>query len=202
LCVAWTNLRSITSLYFFWIIIPSTWTRLPGSVTVKYSRNSCMRDVLLFVNEADLWGSSWVLRTRGFCSLVQRMDFFSNHNLFTIIIGLYLVFVGPFQSSCHHFSCNELLFIGLLAVLRTLEVGAALLKNQPLHRLSCFVGTINTFSNQQFVTSGRRFTFPYTCSLSILSIRFRCEFEAALQHKICRLQSRTVTCVCSLRARL
>jgi hypothetical protein len=81
-------------------------------------------------------------------------------------------------------------FIGLLAVLRTLEVGAALLKTQPLHHLSCFVWTNNTYSNQQFVTSGRAFTCPSTCSFSILTIRFRCEFEAALQHKICRLQQK------------
>ena len=98
-----------------------------------------MGDVLLFVNDADLRGSAWVLRTTGFCTLGKRMDFISNHNLFTIIIGLFLVFVGPVQPSSHHFSCNELLFIGLLAVLRTLEVGAALLKNQPQHYLSCFV---------------------------------------------------------------
>jgi hypothetical protein len=85
-----------------------------------------MGDVLLFVNYADLRGSALVLRKIGFCTLGQRMDFISNHNLITNIIGLFPVFFGPVQSSSHHFSCNELLFIGLLAVLRTLEVGAAL----------------------------------------------------------------------------
>jgi len=98
-----------------------------------------MGDVLLFVNDTYLRSSIWVLLTTGFCTLVQRMDFISNHKLFTIIVVLFLLLVSPLQSSCHRFSCNELLSVSLVAVLRALEVGAALLKNQPLDNPSRFV---------------------------------------------------------------
>jgi len=97
-----------------------------------------MGDVLLFVNDTYLRSSTWVLLTTGFCTLVQRMDFISNHGLFTIIV-VFVLLVSPLQSSSHRFSCNELLFVSLVAVFRALEVGAALLKDQPLDNPSRFV---------------------------------------------------------------
>jgi hypothetical protein len=70
----WNKSSFYNIAVFLWIIIPSTWTRLPGSVVVKYSRNIFMGDVLLFVNYAELRGSAWVLRKTGLCTLGQRMD--------------------------------------------------------------------------------------------------------------------------------
>jgi len=52
-----------------------------------------MGDVLLFVSDADLRRSAWVLRTTGFYTLGQRMDFINNHNILqsSLFYFLYLL---------------------------------------------------------------------------------------------------------------